>query len=196
MIAAQLNSLATVVVEAESVPNDGEGSTSLNPFLPPWGEFIIGSLASIIVFALIWKFAGPAIKKGMSDRTARIQEEIDSSAAARAQAERDAAEIRTSLGDVDGERTRLFAEADAQAESLLADGRVRLAEEIAEMEAKADADIAAAAGRGAEDLRADIARYASQAIESSVNASLDDAAQQELIEGFIARVGVGQGATS
>jgi len=38
-----------------------------------------------------------------------------------------------SLGDVDGERTRLFAEADAQAEALLQDGRQRLVEEVAEL---------------------------------------------------------------
>ena len=143
----------------------------------------------LIVFAMLYKCAWPAIAKGMQDRTARIQADLDTSAAARTQAEADAAEIRTSLGDVDGERTRLFAEADAQAAALLEDGRLRLTKEIEELEAKAEADIAAAAGRGADDLRADIARFASQAIESSVQASLDDATQQELIESFIARVG-------
>ena len=189
MIAAQLNHLAAGLLAAESVPNDGVGSTSLSPYLAPMKEVVIGGLASLIVFVLLYKFAWPAISKGMKDRTARIQGDLDSSAAARTQAEADAADIRTSLGDVDGERTRLFAEADAQAAALLEDGRLRLAEEIEELEAKAEADIAAAEGRGADDLRADISRYASQAIESSVQASLDDATQQELIESFISRVG-------
>jgi F-type H+-transporting ATPase subunit b len=189
MIAAQLNHLAAGLLAAESVPNDGVGSTSLSPYLAPMKEVVIGGLASLIVFVLLYKFAWPAISKGMKDRTARIQGDLDSSAAARTQAEADAADIRTSLGDVDGERTRLFAEADAQAAALLEDGRLRLAEEIEELEAKAEADIAAAEGRGADDLRADISRYASRAIESSVQASLDDATQQELIESFIARVG-------
>jgi F-type H+-transporting ATPase subunit b len=189
MIAAQLNLLAGEVLGAESVPNDGVGSTSLHPIFPPLKEVVIGGLASLIVFALLYKYAWPAIAKGMNSRTERIQGELDSSAAARTQAESDAADIRASLGDVDGERTRLFAEADAQAAALLEDGRLRLSKEIEELEAKADADIAAAAGRGADDLRADIARFSSHAIESSVQSSLDDAAQQELIEGFIARVG-------
>lgn len=185
MIAA----LANGILASEVVPNDGTGITSLNPFLPPLGELIIGSLASIIVFALIWKFAGPAMKKGMSDRTARIQAELDSSAEARQQAETEAAEIRASLGDIDGERERLFSEADTQAATLLEDGRARLTTEIEELEAKSEADIEAAAGRGADDLRADIARYSSQAIEASVDTTLDDASQQELIENFISRVG-------
>ncbi len=189
MIAAQLNHIASGLLGAESVPNDGVGSTSLSPYFAPMKEVVIGGLATLIVFAMLYKFAWPAIAKGMSDRTARIQSDLDTSAAARTQAEADAAEIRTSLGDVDGERTRLFAEADAQAAALLEDGRLRLTKEIEELEAKADADIAAAAGRGADDLRADIARFASQAVESSVQASLDDATQQELIESFIARVG-------
>ncbi len=193
---ASIHALGAGLLESEVVPNDGTGTTSLNPIFPPIAELIIGSLASIIVFAAIWKFAGPAIKKGLTDRTARIQDELDSSAAARTQAEKDAEEIRTSLGDVDGERTRLFAEADEKAAALLTEGRSRLEHDVADLEAKADADIESAAGRGADDLRADIARYSSQAIEDSVRTSLDDAAQQELIENFISRVGAQQGVTS
>lgn len=198
MIAAQLNVLAIGVIQAEGkpVPNDGIGSTSLSPYFAPIYEVIIGGLATLIVFGLLYKFAWPAIAQAMSARTARIQGDLDSSAAARAQAEVDAAEIRTSLGDVDGERTRLFAEADAEAQALLEDGRLRLTQEIADMEAAAEHELAAAAGRGADDLRADISRYSSRAIESCVMSSLDDATQQELIEGFIARVGAGQGAQS
>lgn len=192
----KLNTIAAGLLEAESVPNDGQGSTSLSPYFAPLKEVVIGGLATLIVFAALWKFAWPAIAKGMSDRTARIQKDLDESAAARTQAESDAAEIRTSLGDIDGERTRLFAEAEEQAASLLEEGRGRLEQEVADMESKADADVEAAAGRGAEDLRADIARYSSQAIESSVRSSLDDATQQELIEGFIARVGAGKVSTS
>ena len=196
MITAPLNVMASGILAAESVPNDGVGSTSLNPILPPMEEVIIGGLATLIVFVMLYKYAWPAIAKGMKARTARIQADLDTSAAARSQAEVDAADIRTSLGDVEGERGRLFAEADAQAAALLEDGRLRLTREIEELEAKAAADIAAAEGRGADDLRVDIARFSSQAIESSVDASLDDATQQELIESFISRVGFGQGVTS
>jgi len=195
MILTQLNVIAAGLLEADAVPNDGKGSTSLNPYLAPMKEVVIGGLATLIVFAMLWKFAWPAIAQGMKDRTARIQADLDSSAAARKQAESDAAEIRTSLGDIDGERTRLFADAEAQAAALLEDGRTRLKQDVAEMETKAEADIAAAAGRGADDLRADIARFSGQAIESSVTSSLDDAGQQDLIEGFIARVGASSGGT-
>ncbi len=192
-----LQTVAGAFVAAEGpVPNDGQGSTSLHPILPPTGELIIGSLASIIVFAALFKFAGPALKKGLSDRTARIQKDLDDSAAAKQKAEAEAERIRSAKGDIDAERTRLYAEADAQAEALLADGRQRLQAEMAEIEARAEAELASAAGRSSDELRAEIARYSAGAIDSVVVGTLDDATQQDLIEGFIARVGSSTGASS
>ncbi|MEM1334641.1 MAG: hypothetical protein AAGG08_14410 [Actinomycetota bacterium] len=188
----QLTVIAGGLLGADKpVPNDGIGSTSLDPIWAPLKEVVIGGLAFLIVVAALWKFAGPAISAGMKGRTERIQNDIDQSTAAREKAEADAAEIRTALGDIDAERERLFADAEAQAAALLEDGRARLATEVADLEAKADADIAAAAGRGSDDLRAEIARMSSSAIESAVTGSLDDATQQDLIEGFISRVGAG-----
>jgi len=192
-----MNVLASIsLIAAESVPNDGVGSTSLHPILPPTGELIIGSLASFIVFAMLYKFAGPTIKKGMSGRTARIQKELDDSGAAASAAEAEASKIRAAKGDIDAERSRLYADADTRAEALLADGRVRIDAEMVELESRAEAELAAAAGRSGDELRAEIARYSLGAIDSVVNGTLDDAAQQDLIESFISRVGSSTGAAS
>ena len=184
------------LIAAEAVPNDGVGSTSLNPILPPIGEMIIGSLASIIVFGLLFKFAGPTMKKGLSDRTARIQKDLDDSAAAASAAEAEASRIRAAKGDIDAERSRLYADADAQAEALLTDGRIRIDAEMADLESRAEAELVSAAGRSGDELRAEIARYSSGAIDSVVNGTLDDSSQQDLIESFIARVGSSTGAGS
>jgi len=182
--------------EGHEIPYDDKGYTTEHPILPPYKEMVIGSLASIIVFVMIYKFAGPVIKKSFTDRTAGFQKRIDDSTQAKADAETEAANIRRAKGDIDEERARLYAEADAQAEALLADGRARLEVEIAELESRADADVNAAAGRGSDELRAEIARHAGVAVDRIVNGTLDDAAQQELIEGFISRVGARQGVAS
>ena len=176
---------------AEEIPFDDKGYTTVNPILPPWKELIPGSIASIIVFTLLYKYAGPIVKKSFADRTAGIQKQLDDSAAAKVAAESEADQIRTAKGDIDAERSRLHAEAEAQAEALLADGRARLEAEMAELEARAETDIAAAAGRSSDELRAEIARYSGDAVDRIVDGTLDDAAQQDLIEGFIARVGAG-----
>lgn len=194
---ATFNVVAGGLVGAEGpVPNDGVGSTSLNPILPPIGELIAGSLASIIIFGAIYKFGGPTIKKAFTDRTARIQKELDDSAAAAAAAEAEAERIRSAKGDIDAERSRLYAEADAQAEALLADGRARLQAEMADIEARAEAELASAAGRSGDELRAEIARYSSNAIDSVVDGTLDEATQIALIEDFIARVGSSTGVST
>ena len=94
------------------------------------------------------------------------------------------------------ERARLHAEAETQATALLIDGRARLDVEMAELEARAETDIAAAAGRSTDELRAAIARHSSVAVDRIVADTLDDATHQALIEGFIQRVGASTGASA
>jgi len=160
-------------------------------FWPEGYEMLFGIPASVIVFYLLWKFAGPTVKKGMGGRTAKIQAELDAGEAARVAADAEAAQIRQAKGDIAAERARLLAEADAQAAALLEDGRARLGQELVDLDARADADIVAAAGRSGDELRAEIARLSSAAVELVVTGSLDAATHQELIENFIAKVGAG-----
>jgi F-type H+-transporting ATPase subunit b len=157
---------------------------------PEQAELIYGTIASVLIFGALFKFAGPAVKQAMAARTERIQIELDESAAAKAEATAEAASIRQAAGDIDAERQRLFADADAQAEALLAEGRARLDQEVAAMEAAADSDIASAAGRVNDELHAEISRLASIATDKVMAAGvLDDATQQQLIESFISKVG-------
>lgn len=157
--------------------------------LPETAEIIYGGIASAIIFAGLYKFAWPVIVKSMTARTARIQKELDGAATARTKSEADALGIRTALGDIESERRRILADADAQATAILADGRARLVKEIAELEEKAQADLVAARGRSGEELRGEIARLSSAAMTSAIASSLNERAQQDLIEGFINSVG-------
>ena len=156
---------------------------------PEGYEILYGGLASLIVFALLYWKAWPLVKRGLANRTERVQKELDDASTARTENEAESARIRQALGDIDAERQRLFAEADTQAESVLTDGRARLEAEVADLEAKADADIASAGSRSSDELRAEIARLASSAADRVVERSLDGATQQALIEDYIARVG-------
>ena len=181
-----MNFLAILAADGKPI----DDARSIDEIWPADAELIYGTIASAIIFFLLWKFAWPAISKAMSDRTERIQTELDESAAAKAEAEAEAAGIRQAAGDIDAERQRLFADADAQAESLLAEGRARLEQEAAELEARADADIEAAAGRATDELRGEISRLASSATDRVLTGgAIDDATQQDLIEQFIQKVG-------
>jgi F-type H+-transporting ATPase subunit b len=158
--------------------------------LPETAELIWGGLAFIIIAALLYKFALPAAKKALADRTARIQGELDASEADRATAQTEATDIRRAAGDIEAERQRLLAEADAQGATLLSEGRARLEQETADLEARADAEIAAAGGRVTDELRAEISRLANETVERVLTGDvLDAAAQNDLIEAFIQKVG-------
>jgi F-type H+-transporting ATPase subunit b len=160
---------------------------------PEGYEAWFGTISSILVFALlVWK-AGPFIKKGLNDRTQRVQTQLDAADTAVVSAERDAATVRAAKGDIGAERERLLAAADEQAAALLADGRGRLDRDIADLQAKAAVDIEAAMGRTQDELRAEIARLSSAAAERVIVEALDDATQQRLIESFIERVGASGG---
>lgn len=158
---------------------------------PEGYELLFGTIASILIFALLWWKAGPLIVKGMRSRTERIQGELDGAAAELATAEREAATIRQAVGDIGAERARLLAEADVHAEALLTDGRGRLEAEIVDLHAKADADIAALANRGGDELRSEIGHVAAAAADRIVQQTIDAETQQRLVEDFISRVGAG-----
>ncbi|MFM8380606.1 MAG: hypothetical protein ACKOA6_01240, partial [Actinomycetota bacterium] len=65
----------------------------------------------------------------------------------------------------------------------------RLTTELAELESKAQSEIAASANRVGDELRAEVARLSIAAVDHVVTGSLDAATHQELIENFITRVG-------
>lgn len=178
-----MSSFVTSLLGAE------DPSQSISWILPEQAEYVYGGLASLIIFGLLWKFAGPQIKKGLAARTERIQGELDKSSGARREAEEEAARIRSALGDIEAERARILADADAQATKLLQEGRARIEVEMRDMQAKAEADIAAATSRSSDELRAEIARLSSVAAERAVSSALDDGTKQGLIEDFISKVG-------
>lgn len=182
--------LHTAIRLAEKTPHtDSKGITTHSWIWPEASELIYGTISSVVVFYLLYKFGLPPARKAMAQRTERIQKELDAAAAAKSAAEAEAAEIRRAKGDIEGERARLLADADLQAEQLLADGRQRLATEIAEMHARAEIEIAQLATRSGDELRAEISRLSIAATEKLVAEHLDDATRNDLVEAFIAKVG-------
>lgn len=191
-------SLASIILRAaeeggEHIVVDDKGYITTHSWILPENfELIYGGIASLLIFGALYKFAGPALKKGMAARTARIQAELDGAAKAKADATAEAERIRSAKGDIEGERSRLIGDAEDEARRMLAEGRQRIAAEAAEAEAKAEADLAQMGGRANDELRAEIARRSAEAADVLVAETLDEATHQQLIESFIAKVGAGK----
>ncbi|MGA1344906.1 MAG: hypothetical protein ACO35E_02905 [Ilumatobacteraceae bacterium] len=162
---------------------------SVNWLLPPTAEIIYGGLASIVIFALLYKFAGPSVRTALADRTAKIQADLDGAQEALSTSAGEAADIRRAAGDIAAERERLLSEARAQADALRREGRARLDAEIAELDARSEAELIGASGRLADELRLDISRLSAEVADRLIAETLDSATQQALIESFIQKVG-------
>jgi F-type H+-transporting ATPase subunit b len=160
-----------------------------NTWFPESSEILWGTIAFLIILALLIKVAAKPIAKSLRDRTARIAKEIDDAATARADAEAEVARVRQNLADVDQERARIMATAAETAQRMRVEGIARNDTEVADLEARAEADIATIRSRAAGELQAQVAAWASEATEAVVAASLDDATLQRLAEDYIAKVG-------
>ena len=126
-----MNSLFSLLVSSA----EGELTYETHHWLlPETAEIIYGGLASVLVIGALVKFAGPMIKKSLAARTERIQADMDNARNTRETAEVEAGRIRTALGDISAERSRILAEADAQAAAVLSEGRARVQAEMVEVE--------------------------------------------------------------
>lgn len=169
-----------------------------NVLLPETNEIVWGGIAFLIVLFFMMKFGFPAAKKAMTDRTAKIQGDLDAAEQAKADAEAVKADYESKVSEAKAEAGRIIEEARQDADRLRADQQARLNEELAAARTQAQADIDAAKGQAMSELRGEVATIAIGAAESVVGANLDRDAQTRLIEDYINRVqaapsGNGQG---
>jgi F-type H+-transporting ATPase subunit b len=159
-----------------------------NVLLPETNEIIWGAIGFLTVLLFMLKFGFPAAKRAMTERTAKIQGDLDAAEQAKADAEAVKADYQSKVGDAKAEAARIIEEARQGADQLRADQQARLNEELAAARAQAQADIDAAKAQAMNELRGEVATIAIGAAESVVGANLDRAAQTRLVEDYISRV--------
>lgn len=159
-----------------------------NVLLPELNEIIWGAIGFLTVLFFMLKFGFPAAKRAMTERTAKIQGDLDAAEQAKADAEAVKADYESKVSDAKAEAARIIEEARQGADQLRADQQARLNEELAAARAAAQADIDAAKGQAMSELRGEVATIAIGAAESVVGANLDRDAQTRLIEDYINRV--------
>jgi F-type H+-transporting ATPase subunit b len=168
-----------------------------NVLLPELNEIIWGAIGFLTVLFFMMKFGFPAAKRSMTERTAKIQGDLDAAEQAKADAEAVKADYESKVSDAKAEAARIIEEARQGADQLRADQQARLNEELAAARTQAQADIDAAKGQAMAELRGEVATIAIGAAESVVGANLDRDAQNRLVEDYINRVqtapGNGQG---
>jgi F-type H+-transporting ATPase subunit b len=165
-----------------------------NPILPDVAELVYGALAFIIVFAVLAKFAFPALGKMLKERSAKIQGNLDSAEQARMTAESELADYRTQLAGARDESNRIIEEARRTADQLRRDLQAKAEHEAQATVARAQEEIRAERDRVFQDLRAQVGVIAVELAGRVVGESLDPSAHQRLIDEYIEQVaGAGNG---
>lgn len=163
--------------------------SSPSPVLPATAELFWGGLAFLVVLVVLMKFGFPAVQKALKARSDKIREDLESAESAKAAAEAEKAEYAAKIDEARVESTRLIDEARVTAEGVKA-GIIASAEEEANgIRTRAAEDARAASNRALADLQSQVGSISVELAEKIVGRNIDAAAQQELIESFIAQVG-------
>jgi F-type H+-transporting ATPase subunit b len=152
-------------------------------------EVYWGSLAFFVVAFLLWKFARKPAAEFFSSRITTISGELDATAQQRLAAEAERDRIKAALADSDSEAARIIEEARRSADQLAVDTAARTEVELDQMRERAAIDLANTRAQAESDLAGELSRLSLGAAERVVQTSLDDDAQQRLIDQYISQVG-------
>jgi len=151
-------------------------------------EFAWSAAAFGIVFIALVTKVLPLIKKGLSDRSERIRDELVEAERGRVDAEAELSALRSKLGSAEVEQERITSEAQTAAEKVKADLIARADADAASEKVKVNAELNASTGQATADIQAAAAAQAASATESVVNANLDQATHADLIDRYIEQV--------
>ena len=157
--------------------------TDINPGLTLWT-----AITFLVLLAVLGKFAWGPIVKMLAERERSIREAIESAKKERAEAEAMLAAQKTALAqaqreaadlakrnqqEVEALRQELTAKARAEADALVVEARRQIDEELKKAKA---------------DLKAQVVDLAIDAAGRLVKANLDEKAQRQLVEEYIAQL--------
>lgn len=167
-----------------------------NPILPSANELLWGSIAFIIVFLLLAKFAFPNAAKALKDRTDKIRGDIEFAEKDREEASQLLADYRAQIASAREESTRILEDARRTAEQVRTELRSKAEEESARMIERAREDIAGERERAIAEIRREVGTLAVDLAGRVIGESLDRDRQLSLVDRYIDELAPGGGSGS
>ena len=157
-----------------------------NPLIPEIPELIIGAIAFVIVFAVLYKVLMPRIQKTLADRTDAIEGGIERAKEAQDEANATLADYRAQLDDARHEAARLREEAKEQGAQIIAEMREQAQAEARRVTEAAQAQLQADRQQAIAALRAEVGAMSVDLASKIVGESLaDQARQSRLVDRFL-----------
>ncbi len=158
----------------------------LNPLIPHPIEMIVGSVAFLLLLAVMKRKVVPMFEKAFAERTAAIEGGIERAEAAQLEAARALAQYNDQLSSAREESSRLREDARVQGAAILEELRSKAQEEANRITAAAHASIEAERQQAITSLRNEVGALAVELASKIVGEALDDQARQSrIVDRFI-----------
>ncbi len=157
-----------------------------NPLLPSWPELVIGSLAFLIVFAVLWRILMPRIQQTLQARTDAIEGGIQRAEEMQEEAKRTLDRYRQQLAEARQEAARLREQAREEGAQIIAELRQQGEAERRRLVDAAHAQIELDRQQAINALRAEVGTMAVELASRVVGESLEnEARQRRIVERFL-----------
>jgi F-type H+-transporting ATPase subunit b len=164
-------------------------SSSLGPLAVSLPELIIGTIAFLIVFAVLYRVLFPRIQQTLKERTEAIEGGLEKATETQKEAEETLEQYRQQLAEARHEASRLRQDAQEQGAQIIAEMRAQGEAERERLVAAAHEQIDADRAQALQALRAEIGTLAVKLASRVVGESLaEEARQGRVVDRFLAEL--------
>jgi F-type H+-transporting ATPase subunit b len=157
-----------------------------NPLIPELPELIIGAIAFLVVFGLLYRVLLPRIQKTLEERTDKIEGGLKRAEEAQLEATHTLEQYRAQLSEARQEASRIREEAREQGAQIIAEMREQAQAEARRVTEAAQAQLAADRQQALAALRQEVGALSVDLASKIIGESLaDEARQGRLVDRFL-----------
>lgn len=172
-------------------PAFAEAPSGPEILLPKMAEFIPALIAFLVIWVVAAKFVWPSVLGMMDKRQQKIQGDLDAAAAEKASAVKEHQEYQAQIANAQDEADEIIAEAKAQAEAERARILAKAQEEAAATVAKARDAVSSERRKAMAELSDSVIDLSVEIAGKIIGNSLSDSDQRKLAEKYLVEVGGG-----
>src|SRR5918999_3087691 len=161
----------------------------LNPLVPHTSEIIVGTIAFILLFLLLRRFAFPQFEKVYAERTDKIEGGLKRAEEAQQEADALKRQYEEQLAGLRAEAARIRDDARAEGSQIKAELRAQAEEEAARIRQRGEEQLSAAREQAVRQLRGEIGGLSGQLAGRLVGESpADEARRSATVDAFLAEL--------
>jgi F-type H+-transporting ATPase subunit b len=184
-----MNLPLNVILATEATTTSAEESGGIDLLLPAPEELIAGLIAFVIIFAVVWKFALPAMDETLEARQNEIKSRLESAEKSKEEAATLLTDYEAQVAGAKAEAAQIVSDARDTGEAVKADIVARAETEAEAIKARGHEEVVAERDRVAADLRRQVADLSIDVAERVVVSNLDADAQRVLVDQYIDELG-------